>query len=107
MCVRGLEGFDAQIRATASHLPPPISNLQGVPNNYETDLIFPIVQRAASLAGVDYHNADNTIKTALKVGEGGRNTKRSVGKARQQEEVTVSRTASVLHPFLPIELPIT
>ena len=40
---------------------------QGVPNNYETDLIFPIVQRAASLAGVDYHKADATTKTALKV----------------------------------------
>ena len=42
-------------------LPP-----QGVPNNYETDLIFPIVQRAAGIAGVDYHQADPATKTALK-----------------------------------------
>ncbi|GAX83651.1 hypothetical protein CEUSTIGMA_g11076.t1 [Chlamydomonas eustigma] len=41
--------------------------LQGVPNNYETDLIFPIVQRAAQLAGIDYHAADPLTKTALKV----------------------------------------
>ena len=43
---------------------------QGVPNNYETDLIFPIVQAAARLANVDYHAADATTKTALKVGGG-------------------------------------
>lgn len=41
--------------------------LQGVPNNYETDLIFPIVSRAAQLAGLDYHTADEATKTALKV----------------------------------------
>ena len=57
--------------------------LQGVPNNYETDLIFPIVQRAAQarlpaprcaaltlsmqLAGLDYASADETTKTRLKV----------------------------------------
>jgi len=41
--------------------------LQGVPNNYETDLIFPIVQQAATLAGVDYHSSDATTRTALKV----------------------------------------
>ncbi|KAG2482127.1 hypothetical protein HYH03_018913 [Edaphochlamys debaryana] len=41
--------------------------LQGVPNNYETDLIFPIVQRAASIAGVDYHTAPPQTQTALKV----------------------------------------
>jgi alanyl-tRNA synthetase len=40
---------------------------QGVPNNYETDLIFPIVSRAAELAGVKYASADNQTKTALKV----------------------------------------
>jgi alanyl-tRNA synthetase len=27
--------------------------LQGAPNNYETDLIFPIVQRAAEVRTVD------------------------------------------------------
>ena len=59
--------------------------LQGVPNNYETDLIFPIVQRAAEvrhisrmvmarslfsrsqLAGIDYASADEGAKTRLKV----------------------------------------
>lgn len=41
--------------------------LQGVPNNYETDLIFPIVKTAADLAGVDYHQSDEKVKTSLKV----------------------------------------
>ncbi|CAI5998797.1 unnamed protein product [Closterium sp. NIES-65] len=41
--------------------------LQQVPSNYETDLIFPIVQRAAQLAGVDYHSADEDTKRMLKV----------------------------------------
>ncbi len=41
--------------------------LQKVPNNYETDLIFPIVQSAAELAGIDYHNSDEEVKVSLKV----------------------------------------
>ncbi|GIL79387.1 hypothetical protein Vretimale_16555 [Volvox reticuliferus] len=41
--------------------------LQGVPNNYETDLIFPIVQKAAEIASIDYTSAPPTTKTALKV----------------------------------------
>ncbi|MEG4352617.1 alanine--tRNA ligase [Microcoleus sp. LAD1_D3] len=41
--------------------------LQKVPNNYETDLIFPIVQSAAELAGIDYHNSDDKVKVSLKV----------------------------------------
>jgi hypothetical protein len=41
-----------------------------VPNNYETDLIFPIVQKAAQLAGIDYHTSDQLTQTALKVGSG-------------------------------------
>ncbi|MEG5162616.1 alanine--tRNA ligase [Microcoleus sp. AT3-A2] len=41
--------------------------LQKVPNNYETDLIFPIVQSAAEIAGIDYHNSDEKIKVSLKV----------------------------------------
>jgi hypothetical protein len=41
--------------------------LQGVPNNYETDLIFPIVSKAAELAGLDYHTASPASQTALKV----------------------------------------
>ena len=38
-----------------------------MPNNYETDLIFPLIARAGQLAGVDYHQADERQKTALKV----------------------------------------
>ena len=41
--------------------------LQKVPNNYETDLIFPIVQSAAEIAGIDYHNSDEKVKISLKV----------------------------------------
>jgi len=41
--------------------------LQKVPNNYETDLIFPIIEKAASLALVSYAKADDAMKTNLKV----------------------------------------
>ncbi|MCU0552851.1 MAG: alanine--tRNA ligase [Leptolyngbya sp. Prado105] len=41
--------------------------LQKVPNNYETDLIFPIVQTAAKIAGIDYATADESTKVSLKV----------------------------------------
>jgi alanyl-tRNA synthetase len=41
--------------------------LQKVPNNYETDLIFPIIQAAAEIAGIDYAKADEVTKTSLKV----------------------------------------
>jgi alanyl-tRNA synthetase len=41
--------------------------LQAVPNNYETDLIFPVVARAAARAGIDYASADEATKAALKV----------------------------------------
>ncbi|MEG4105032.1 alanine--tRNA ligase [Microcoleus sp. S13_C5] len=41
--------------------------LQKVPNNYETDLIFPIIQSAAKIAGIDYHNSDEKVKVSLKV----------------------------------------
>jgi alanyl-tRNA synthetase len=41
--------------------------LQQVPNNYETDLIFPIVKTAAEIAGIDYHQSNETTKTSLKV----------------------------------------
>lgn len=41
--------------------------LQGVPNNYETDLIFPIIKTAADIAGLNYHQATETQKTSLKV----------------------------------------
>ncbi|UKO99670.1 alanine--tRNA ligase [Nostoc sp. UHCC 0870] len=41
--------------------------LQKVPNNYETDLIFPIIETAAKIAGIDYHNSDENTKVSLKV----------------------------------------
>lgn len=41
--------------------------LQGVPNNYETDLIFPIIQRAAAIAQLPYDKADAKTQVSLKV----------------------------------------
>ncbi|WP_404790241.1 alanine--tRNA ligase [Altericista sp. CCNU0014] len=41
--------------------------LQKVPNNYETDLIFPIIKTAADLAGIDYFKVDEKTKISLKV----------------------------------------
>lgn len=41
--------------------------LQKVPNNYETDLIFPIIQKAAAIAQLDYAKADQATQVALKV----------------------------------------
>jgi alanyl-tRNA synthetase len=41
--------------------------LQKVPNNYETDLIFPIVETAAKIAKIDYHKSDENTKVSLKV----------------------------------------
>lgn len=41
--------------------------LQKVPNNYETDLIFPIIKTAADIAGIDYTKADEKTKVSLKV----------------------------------------
>jgi alanyl-tRNA synthetase len=41
--------------------------LQQVPNNYETDLVFPIIKTAASIAGIDYTKADDQTKISLKV----------------------------------------
>ncbi len=41
--------------------------LQGVPNNYETDLIFPLLDKAASLAKIKYHHENEKTKTSLKV----------------------------------------
>lgn len=41
--------------------------LQGVPNNYETDLIFPIIKTAAEIAGIDYAGSDEKTKVSLKV----------------------------------------
>ncbi|KAK6159626.1 hypothetical protein DH2020_006940 [Rehmannia glutinosa] len=41
--------------------------LQQVPNNYETDLIFPIIEKASYLANVSYKSADEPTKTNLKI----------------------------------------
>ncbi|NEO30277.1 MAG: alanine--tRNA ligase [Symploca sp. SIO3C6] len=41
--------------------------LQKVPNNYETDLIFPIIEAAATIAGIDYAKSNEKTKTSLKV----------------------------------------
>ncbi len=41
--------------------------LQGVPNNYETDLIFPLIGMAAALAGLTYQHCTEKDKTSLKV----------------------------------------
>jgi alanyl-tRNA synthetase len=41
--------------------------LQKVPNNYETDLIFPIIKTAAEIAGIDYAKSDENTKVSLKV----------------------------------------
>ena len=41
--------------------------LQRVPNNYETDLILPIIKTAAAIAGLDYAGADAPTQVSLKV----------------------------------------
>ncbi|MEA5620398.1 alanine--tRNA ligase [Cronbergia sp. UHCC 0137] len=41
--------------------------LQKKPNNYETDLIFPIIETAAKIAGIDYYQSDEKTKISLKV----------------------------------------
>ncbi|KAJ6850377.1 putative alanine--tRNA ligase, chloroplastic/mitochondrial [Iris pallida] len=41
--------------------------LQKVPNNYETDLVFPIIEKASKLARVSYAKSDNATKTNLKI----------------------------------------
>ncbi|MFM7269817.1 MAG: alanine--tRNA ligase, partial [Cyanobium sp.] len=41
--------------------------LQAVANNYETDLIYPLIETAAGLAGVDYRALEAKGQTSLKV----------------------------------------
>ena len=41
--------------------------LQKVHNNYETDLIYPLIETAAALAGVDYRQLEAKGQTSLKV----------------------------------------
>ncbi|ERN42487.1 alanine--tRNA ligase [Rubidibacter lacunae KORDI 51-2] len=41
--------------------------LQDVPNNYETDLILPIIKTAAAIANIDFTSTDDSTQTSLKV----------------------------------------
>ena len=41
--------------------------IQKKPNNYETDLIFPIISEASSLASIDYSFSDSNSKASLKI----------------------------------------
>uniref|UniRef100_A0A5B7A759 Probable alanine--tRNA ligase, chloroplastic n=1 Tax=Davidia involucrata TaxID=16924 RepID=A0A5B7A759_DAVIN len=41
--------------------------LQKVPNNYETDLIYPIIEKVSELANVSYAFADDPTKLKLKI----------------------------------------
>jgi len=41
--------------------------LQKKKNNYETDLIFPIIQKAAEIANIDYFSSDERTKISLKI----------------------------------------
>ena len=41
--------------------------LQKKPNNYETDLIFPIIETAAKIAGLNYADCDDKTQVSLKV----------------------------------------
>lgn len=41
--------------------------MQGAENNYETDLILPLVLHAAKLAGLNYNASSSREKAALKV----------------------------------------
>ena len=41
--------------------------LQHKPNNYETDLIFPIIETAANIAGLNYADCDDKTQISLKV----------------------------------------
>ena len=41
--------------------------LQGVPTNFETDLILPLIQSAADIAGIEYSTANAAQKVSLKV----------------------------------------
>ena len=41
--------------------------LQKKSNNYETDLIFPLIEAAALLAQINYETANKKVKTSLKI----------------------------------------
>ncbi len=41
--------------------------LQNKKNNYETDLIFPIIEKACEIANIDYQTSTDSKKTSLKI----------------------------------------
>ncbi len=41
--------------------------LQDVPTNYETDLIFPLIEKAQSIAEIDDSTLNNKVETSLKI----------------------------------------
>ena len=41
--------------------------LQKKNNNYETDLIFPIIEKASEIANIDYFSSDERTKSSLKI----------------------------------------
>ncbi len=41
--------------------------LQKKSNNYETDLIFPIIQKASEISSIDYFSSEERIKTSFKI----------------------------------------
>lgn len=68
---RDLEGnltpLQAQNIDTGMGLERTAQVLQNKPNNYETDLIFPIIETAAKIAGIQYDKADDATQISLKV----------------------------------------
>jgi hypothetical protein len=88
-------------------MPPFPSPPKGVPNNYETDLLFPLLARAAALAGVDYRSADAATQTALKViGDHTRAGERgAAGRRRVQARASAGRPGLAPSALAPQSLP--
>ncbi|KAG6413557.1 hypothetical protein SASPL_126271 [Salvia splendens] len=63
----GLERMARILQRAMSHKINRSFSLLQVPNNYETDLIFPIIKKAADLAYESYSLADESAKTNLKI----------------------------------------
>ena len=62
-----LEPLEAKCVDTGMGLERMAQILQGKPNNYETDLIFPLIEKACSLAGKRYSDLDERSRQACKV----------------------------------------
>jgi alanyl-tRNA synthetase len=63
----GLTPLQAQNIDTGLGLERMAQILQGAKNNYETDLIFPIIKTASDIAKIDYLQASDAQKVSLKV----------------------------------------